>query len=62
MTTSEPTERSGLGVFPDLDRASAENVLRWALDKFSPQIALACSFQAEESALIDMIHHLRGGD
>jgi len=62
MTTHEPGERPGLEVFPDLERASAETVLRWALDKFSPQIALACSFQAEESVLIDMMHRLRGSD
>jgi phosphoadenosine phosphosulfate reductase len=37
-------------------------VLRWALDKFSPRVALACSFQAEESVLIDIMHHLRRAD
>ena len=47
---------------PDLEEASAETVLRWALDKFSPRVALACSFQAEESVLIDMMHRLRGAD
>jgi 3'-phosphoadenosine 5'-phosphosulfate sulfotransferase (PAPS reductase)/FAD synthetase len=45
---------------PDFAEASAESVLGWALDKFSPRIALACSFQAEESVLIDMLHRLRG--
>jgi phosphoadenosine phosphosulfate reductase len=45
---------------PDFAQASAESVLGWALDKFSPRIALACSFQAEESVLIDMLHRLRG--
>ena len=29
---------------------------------FSPKVALACSFQAEESVLIDMMHRLRGAD
>jgi phosphoadenylyl-sulfate reductase (thioredoxin) len=47
---------------PDFEQTSAETVLRWALDKFSPRIALACSFQAEESVLIDMMHRLRGSD
>jgi 3'-phosphoadenosine 5'-phosphosulfate sulfotransferase (PAPS reductase)/FAD synthetase len=46
----------------DLEPASAETVLRWALDTFSPAVALACSFQAEESVLIDMMHGLRGAD
>jgi phosphoadenosine phosphosulfate reductase len=45
---------------PDLEQASAETVLQWALDKFSPKIALASSFQAEESVLIDMMHGLCG--
>jgi phosphoadenosine phosphosulfate reductase len=46
----------------ELERASAEAVVRWALDRFSPRVALACSFQAEESVLIDMMHRLRGAD
>lgn len=50
------------GIPPDLEQADAETVLRWALDKFSPKVALACSFQAEESVLIDMLHRLRGAD
>ncbi|MGH7809780.1 MAG: phosphoadenosine phosphosulfate reductase family protein, partial [Candidatus Binatia bacterium] len=50
------------GIPPDLEQAGAETVLRWALDKFSPKLALACSFQAEESVLIDMMHRLRGSD
>ena len=62
MTTNDTIERIGLEALPDLERASAETVLGWALDKFSPQIALACSFQAEESVLIDMMHRLRGSD
>jgi phosphoadenosine phosphosulfate reductase len=49
-------------ITPDLEQASAETVLRWALETFSPQIALACSFQAEGSVLIDMMHRLRGSD
>jgi phosphoadenosine phosphosulfate reductase len=47
---------------PDFDSASAEAVLQWAIDKFSPNIALASSFQAEDSVLIDMLHRLRGSD
>ena len=47
---------------PDLAQASAETVLGWAFESFSPRIALACSFQAEESVLIDMMHRLRGAD
>ncbi len=46
----------------DFAQASAEEVLQWAFEKFSPDIALACSFQAEGSVLIDMLHRLRGAD
>jgi thioredoxin-dependent adenylylsulfate APS reductase len=46
----------------DLESLSAAELLEWALDRFSPRIALACSFQAEGSVLIDMIHRLRGSD
>jgi len=46
----------------DFDQTAAETVVQWALEKFSPRIALACSFQAEESVLIDMMHQQRGTD
>lgn len=36
------------------EKSSAEEVLRWALENFSPKIALASSFGAEDVALIDM--------
>ena len=45
-----------------LEDLSTEEILAWALDKFSPRIALACSFQAEESVLIDLMHRMRGSD
>jgi len=60
--TSLDTQAVDFGILPDLAQASAETVLRWALDTFSPRIALACSFQAEESVLIDMMHRQRGND
>ncbi len=34
---------------------TAQELLEWALKEFHPRIAFACSFQAEESVLIDMI-------
>jgi phosphoadenosine phosphosulfate reductase len=46
----------------DFDQSAPETVVQWALDNFSPRIALACSFQAEESVLIDMMHQQRGTD
>ena len=60
MTSLNARELTGSKITPDIEHASAETVLRWALETYSPKIALACSFQAEESALIDMMHRLRG--
>jgi phosphoadenosine phosphosulfate reductase len=41
---------------------STSDLLAWAFARFHPRLALACSFQAEESVLIDLIHRLRGAD
>ena len=46
----------------DFEHASAEEILQWAFKNVSPDIALACSFQAESSVLIDMLYQLRGTD
>ncbi|MGE5220194.1 MAG: phosphoadenylyl-sulfate reductase [Chloroflexota bacterium] len=46
----------------NFEQASAGEVLRWAFKNFSSNIALACSFQAESSVLIDMLYQLRGTD
>src|ERR1700681_78135 len=43
---------------PDLERASAEEVLAYMLEHHHPQLALACSFQKEEAVLIDMLMSL----
>ena len=43
-----------------LERLAASELLQWAFATFHSRIALACSFQAEESVLIDMMHRLRG--
>jgi phosphoadenosine phosphosulfate reductase len=40
---------------PDLEHASAEDVLAHMLEHHHPQLALACSFQKEEAVLIDML-------
>lgn len=40
---------------PDLEASSAEDVVAWALEQYHPQIALACSFQKEESVLLDLV-------
>src|SRR5574342_692609 len=41
---------------------STTDLLDWTFGKFHPRLALACSFQAEESVLIDLIHRQRGPD
>jgi phosphoadenosine phosphosulfate reductase len=46
----------------DVESLDAEELLAWAWDAYSPKIALACSFQAEGSVLIDMIYRRRGSD
>lgn len=46
----------------NVESLSAEEILAWAWDTYSPKIALACSFQAESSVLIDMLYRQRGGD
>lgn len=38
-----------------------QEILRWALDRFHPQVALACSFGAEDVVLVDMIARIRPG-
>ena len=41
---------------------STTDLLSWSFAKFYPRLALACSFQAESSVLIDLIYRLRGAD
>ena len=46
----------------DFEDLTTAEIVTWALERFSPRIGLACSFQAEESVLIDLMHRLRGDD
>lgn len=43
---------------PDLEARSAEEVLAYMLEHHHPRLALACSFQKEETVLIDMLMRL----
>lgn len=43
-----------------LETKSAEELLRWALGRFGSRIALASSFQCEESVLIDLLFKIAG--
>jgi phosphoadenosine phosphosulfate reductase len=40
---------------PDLELASAEEVLAYAVEQFHPRLTMACSFQKEESVLFHML-------
>ncbi len=62
MLSPDSQESAEVEMARDFEQAPAEEVLRWAFEKFSPNIALASSFQAESSVLIDMLHRLRGSD
>ena len=48
-------------VVPDLESASAEQVLTYMLENHHPRLALGCSFQKEESVLFHMLSQLGGG-
>ena len=41
---------------------TAAEIVQWALVRFESRVSLACSFQAEGSVLIDLIHRSRGND
>jgi phosphoadenosine phosphosulfate reductase len=43
---------------PDLEAASAEEVLAYAVQRFHPRLTMACSFQKEESVLVHMLTRL----
>ena len=42
----------------DVESLSAEETLAWVLDRFPGKVALACSFQKEETVLLDMLFAL----
>ena len=40
---------------PDLEAATAEEVLRFAVERFHPRLYVACSFQKEASVIMDLL-------
>jgi phosphoadenosine phosphosulfate reductase len=42
----------------DVEALSAEEILAWVLERFPGKVALACSFQKEETILLDMLFAL----
>lgn len=51
-----------INIGEELEILGANELLEWTLKTFHPRVALACSFQAEESVLIDMMHRLQGSN
>jgi phosphoadenosine phosphosulfate reductase len=45
---------------PDLEGATAQEVLAYGVERFHPRLTLACSFQKEESVLFHMLSQLDG--
>jgi phosphoadenosine phosphosulfate reductase len=43
----------------DLDAASAEEVLVYAIEHFHPRLTMACSFQKEESVMVHMLARIQ---
>ena len=43
---------------PDLERASAQEVIAYAVERFHPSLKTACSFQKEESVLAHMLSQI----
>jgi phosphoadenosine phosphosulfate reductase len=46
---------------PDLEAASAQEVLAYAVERFHPELTMACSFQKEESVLVHMLTEVEPG-
>ena len=44
---------------PDLEALSAQEVLAYAAERHHPRLVMACSFQKEESVLIDMLTEIQ---
>lgn len=40
---------------PDLEQATAQEVLAYGVERFAPRLKMACSFQKEESVLLHML-------
>jgi phosphoadenosine phosphosulfate reductase len=46
----------------DFEPLTALEIVTWALENYQSRLGLACSFQAEESVLIDMMYRVHGPD
>ncbi|MGD9697002.1 MAG: phosphoadenylyl-sulfate reductase [Thermoleophilia bacterium] len=55
MSTVLPSRSDVQELAAELESYSAEEVLRWAVDRFSGSIVLTCSWQRQSSVLVDML-------
>ncbi len=46
---------------PDLETATAQEVLAYGVERFHPRLTIACSFQKEESVLFHMLSEIEPG-
>ena len=46
-------------VSQELENQGPEATLKWMVDEFHPSLYIACSFQQEESVLLDMLHRIQ---
>src|ERR1051325_416004 len=60
MSVSEKKVNGNGNGQQDLETLDAQGILKWAFEHYHPKLALACSFQAEESVLIDLMYRRRG--
>jgi phosphoadenosine phosphosulfate reductase len=61
-TTTIPAQDQPTYSTDDLEALKPQEVLAWAFETFDNRIALASSFQAEESVLIDMAYRIGKSD
>lgn len=63
LVTDEPrpTDEELKSLSDSFESRQPQDVLAYALDRFSPDIVLACSFGAEDVVLVDMIHRINPG-
>ena len=59
MKQEVPPEEEIKAVAKKFEAQGPQDVLQYVLDRFSPRIILACSFGAEDVALVDMIHRVK---
>jgi phosphoadenosine phosphosulfate reductase len=60
MLNEVETVQERMRAVEELESMSSEEMLRWAVARYHPRLALASSFGAEDVVLIDMLARIRG--